>query len=42
MYFARSCSFLIHLDGNCAVPFTTTAAVYLSIPPGERRPIHLP
>jgi hypothetical protein len=24
MYFGRSCSFLIHLGGNCAVPCTTT------------------
>jgi hypothetical protein len=32
MYFGRSCSILIHLDGNCAVPCAAGAAVYQFLP----------
>jgi hypothetical protein len=33
MYFGRSCSFLIHLDGYCAVPCVTPAAFIFQFVP---------
>jgi hypothetical protein len=38
-YFGRSCSFLIHLDGNCAVPCARTVAVYQFLPVSAGRSI---
>jgi hypothetical protein len=42
MHLGQSCSFLIHLGGNCAVSCAVTGALYLSVPPSECRPIHRP